>query len=34
MKAPAFEGYVRQIRSADLPDEQKLLLFRKIMPLL
>ena len=22
-EAPAFEGYVRQIRSADLPDEQK-----------
>ena len=31
-EGPAFEGYVRQIRSADLPDEQKLLLFRKIMP--
>jgi len=29
---PAFNGYVRQIRSASLPDEQKLLLYRKIMP--
>ena len=31
-EAPAFDGYVRQIRSTDLADEQKLLLFRKIMP--
>lgn len=31
-EAPAFEGYIRQIRNAELPDEQKLLLFRKIMP--
>jgi HEAT repeat protein len=31
-EGPAFEGYVRQIRSASLPDEQKLLLYRKIMP--
>ena len=31
-EGPAFEGYVRQIKSADLTDEQKLLLFRKIMP--
>jgi HEAT repeat protein len=31
-EAQAFEGYVRQIRSTQLPDEQKLLLFRKIMP--
>jgi len=31
-EAPAFEGYVRQIRTAGIPDEQKLLLFRKIMP--
>lgn len=31
-EGPAFDGYVRQIRSADLPDEQKLLLYRKIMP--
>ena len=31
-EGPAFEGYIRQIKSTDLPDEQKLLLFRKIMP--
>jgi|WetSurMetagenome_2_1015567.scaffolds.fasta_scaffold04605_2 HEAT repeat protein len=31
-EGPAFEGYVNQIKSADLPDEEKLLLFRKIMP--
>lgn len=31
-EGPAFEGYIRQIKSADLPDEQKLLLYRKIMP--
>jgi HEAT repeat protein len=31
-EAPAFEGYIRQIKSAVLPDEQKLLLYRKIMP--
>jgi len=31
-EGPAFEGYVRQIKSATLPDEQKLLLYRKIMP--
>ena len=31
-EGPAFEGYVRQIKSSDLTDEQKLLLFRKIMP--
>ncbi len=30
-EGPAFEGYVRQIRSASLPSEQKLLLYRKIM---
>ena len=29
---PAFEGYVKQIKAASLPDEQKFLLFRKIMP--
>jgi hypothetical protein len=29
---PAFSGYVRQLRSASLPDEEKLLLYRKIMP--
>jgi HEAT repeat protein len=31
-EAPAFEGYVRQIKSTKLPDEQKLLLYRKVMP--
>lgn len=31
-EAPAFNGYVRQLKSASLPDEQKLLLYRKIMP--
>jgi HEAT repeat protein len=31
-EGPAFEGYVSQVKSADLPDEEKLLLFRKIMP--
>ena len=31
-EGPAFEGYVRQIKSAGIPDEEKLLLFRKIMP--
>lgn len=31
-EAPAFEGYVRQIRSAPVTDDQKLLLYRKIMP--
>jgi hypothetical protein len=31
-EAPAFEGYIRQISSSDLPDEQKLLLYRKILP--
>jgi HEAT repeat protein len=29
---PAFEGYVSQIKSTDLKDEEKLLLFRKILP--
>jgi HEAT repeat protein len=29
---PAFNGYVRQVRAASLPDEQKYLLFRKILP--
>jgi len=29
---PAFEGYIRQVRSAQIPDDQKLLLYRKIMP--
>jgi HEAT repeat protein len=31
-ESQAFEGYLRQIRTASLPDDQKLLLFRKIMP--
>jgi hypothetical protein len=31
-ESPAFEGYVSQIKSTDLTDEQRLLLFRKIMP--
>lgn len=31
-EAPAFEGFVRQVRLADITDEQKLLLLRKIMP--
>ena len=30
---PAFKSYVHQVRSSDLPDEQKLLLYRKIMTL-
>jgi len=29
---PAFEDYVKQVKASDLSDEQKLLLFRKIMP--
>ena len=31
-EGPAFEGFVRQIKSIELTDEQKLLLYRKIMP--
>ena len=31
-EAPAFAGYIRQIRNSDLPHDQKLLLYRKIMP--
>ena len=31
-EGPAFDGYVRQVRTAPVADEQKLLLFRKIMP--
>jgi HEAT repeat protein len=31
-EGPAFEGYVRQVKSAPVPDEQRLLLYRKIMP--
>ncbi len=28
----AFEGYINQISTSDLPDEEKLLLYRKILP--
>jgi HEAT repeat protein len=31
-ESQAFEGYIRQISTTNLPDEQKLLLIRKIMP--
>jgi len=31
-EAAAFTGYVKQVKSAVIPDEQKLLLYRKIMP--
>ncbi len=31
-EGPAFEDYIRQIKSGNLPDEQKLLSYRKIMP--
>lgn len=31
-EAPAFQGYIRQIRTANISDEQKYLLLRKIMP--
>ncbi len=31
-ESQAFSGYIRQIRSARVADEQKLLLFRKILP--
>jgi HEAT repeat protein len=31
-EGPAFDGYVRQVKSAPVTDEQRLLLFRKIMP--
>ncbi|HAM11543.1 MAG: hypothetical protein A2X04_00285 [Bacteroidetes bacterium GWF2_41_9] len=31
-EGPAFDGYMRQLRSARIPDDQKLLLYRKIMP--
>ena len=31
-EGPAFDGYIRQIKTASLPDEEKLLLYRKIMP--
>ena len=29
---PAFDGYLKQIRAGRIPDDQKLILFRKIMP--
>jgi HEAT repeat protein len=29
-EGPAFDGYIRQVSDSDLPDEEKLLLFRKI----
>jgi hypothetical protein len=31
-EAPAFQGYLKQISQASLPDEQKLLYYKKIMP--
>jgi HEAT repeat protein len=31
-EGPAFEGYIKQISSSSLPDDEKLLLYRKIMP--
>lgn len=31
-EGPAFDGYVKQVKSAPVTDDQKLLLFRKIMP--
>jgi HEAT repeat protein len=31
-EGPAFDGYLKQIKSAPVTDEQRLLLFRKIMP--
>jgi HEAT repeat protein len=31
-EGPAFDGYVRQVKNAPVTDEQRLLLFRKIMP--
>ena len=31
-EAPAFESYIKQISNASLPDEEKLLLYRKIIP--
>jgi HEAT repeat protein len=31
-KDKAFEGYVQQVKNAKIPDEEKYLLFRKIMP--
>jgi len=31
-RAPAFASFIRQVRSAILPDDQKLLQYRKVMP--
>ncbi|MCX6335030.1 MAG: DUF1080 domain-containing protein [Bacteroidia bacterium] len=31
-EAQAFKGYVQQVKAANVPDDQKLLLYRKIMP--
>jgi HEAT repeat protein len=31
-EGPAFDGYIRQVRNAPVTDEQRLLLYRKIMP--
>lgn len=31
-KEAAFKGYVQQVKTASVPDDQKLLLYRKIMP--
>jgi HEAT repeat protein len=31
-EGPAFEGYVRQVKAAPVTDDQRLLLYRKIMP--
>jgi HEAT repeat protein len=31
-EGPAFDGYVRQVKNAPVTDEQRLLLYRKIMP--
>ncbi len=31
-EGPAFTGYLRQVKNAEIKDEQKLLLYRKIMP--
>jgi HEAT repeat protein len=31
-EAPAFDGYIKQISAAGIPDDQKLLLYRKIWP--
>jgi HEAT repeat protein len=31
-RAPAYASFIRQVRSANLPDDQKLLQYRKVMP--